>query len=95
MDSLFSSTNGQFSLNGTQHNVYAILSDSSDRISPKVDPKKETLLDRIQRGVGFEIDSSGLSHYYLSSIRLSPGKGKKNVIKKDVKTAAVKKRFFL
>jgi len=94
MDSLFSSTNGQFSLNGTQHNVYAILSDSSDRISPKVDPKKETLLDRIQRGVGFEIDSSGLSHYYLSSIRLSPGKGKKNVIKKDVKTAAVKKRFF-
>lgn len=88
------STNGQFSHNGTQHNTYAILSDSFDKISSRVDSRKETLLEKIQRGVGFEIDSSGLSHYYLSSVRLSPGKGKKNIIKKDGKTTATKKRFF-
>lgn len=73
---------------------YAILSDSSNQTYSKAEPVKETLLTRIQRGVGFEIDSSGLAHYYLSSVRLSPGKGKKNIIKKEETAKKMKKRFF-
>jgi len=73
---------------------YALLSDSSNQIPSKMAPVKETLLTRIQRGVGFEIDSSGLAHYYLSSVRLSPGKGRKNIIKKEETAKVTKKRFF-
>jgi hypothetical protein len=74
-------------------NIFTILSDSPGTTSVQVEPGKETLLSRIQRGMGFEIDSMGLTHYYLPSIHLSPGKKKKNVVKKDT-TTKTKKRFF-
>lgn len=83
-------SNGQFLDNDT--NMYAILAEPTAEISTKRENKNETLLERIQRGVGIEIDSDGLTHYYLSSLKLNPGK-KKNKIVKAEKTKA-KKRYF-
>jgi len=47
---------------------YAILDEQSTcTIAPAI-LTPETLLQKIQRGIGFEIDSEGLTHYYLPSV---------------------------
>ncbi|APG76691.1 hypothetical protein 1 [Beihai picorna-like virus 77] len=83
-------SNGQFLDNDT--NMYAILAEPTAKISTKVVNKNETLLEKIQQGVGIEIDPSGLTHYYLSSVKLNPGKKKNKIVKEE--KMKVKKRFF-
>lgn len=71
---------------------YAILDEQSNCTVAPATLTSETLLQRIQRGIGFEIDPEGLTHYYLPSVRLSSGKRKNKVAKPEVKKP--KQRFF-
>ena len=45
-------------------NMYAILAEPTAKISTKVVNKNDTLLEKIQQGVGIEIDPSGLTHFW-------------------------------